>query len=97
MSHHYREDWEWTDGHLDEAAARLSGWQAAVLAGGSGADDAVAQVRAALADDLDTGSALAAVDEWAARASEQGDVDPAAGRLVAAAVASSLGVTLDVR
>jgi L-cysteine:1D-myo-inositol 2-amino-2-deoxy-alpha-D-glucopyranoside ligase len=94
MSHHYREDWEWTDDYLDEAAARLSGWQAAVIAGGSDADEAVAQVRAALADDLDTGSALAAVDEWAARASAQGDGDPAPGRLVADAVASSLGVTL---
>jgi L-cysteine:1D-myo-inositol 2-amino-2-deoxy-alpha-D-glucopyranoside ligase len=94
MSHHYREDWEWTDDHLDEAAARLSAWQAAVSAGGADPDEAVAQVRAALADDLDTGSALAAVDEWAARASAQGAVDLAAGRLVADAVASSLGVTL---
>jgi L-cysteine:1D-myo-inositol 2-amino-2-deoxy-alpha-D-glucopyranoside ligase len=94
MSHHYREDWEWTDDHLDEAAARLSAWRAAVRAGAPDPDEAVAQVRAALADDLDTGSALAAVDEWAARASAQRAVDPAAGRLVADTVASSLGVTL---
>jgi L-cysteine:1D-myo-inositol 2-amino-2-deoxy-alpha-D-glucopyranoside ligase len=94
LSHHYREDWEWSDDHLDEAAARLSAWQTAVVAGGRDPDDTVAQVRAAMADDLDTGSALAAVDEWAAAASGRGDSGRAAGDLVADAVAASLGVTL---
>ena len=60
LAEHYRHDWEWHEGRLPEAAARLERW---VEAGdGDGGLDAVRQ---ALDDDLDTPAALAAVDEAA--------------------------------
>jgi L-cysteine:1D-myo-inositol 2-amino-2-deoxy-alpha-D-glucopyranoside ligase len=97
FSHHYREDWEWTDDYLDEAMSRLSAWQAAVTGGGPDPDDTVAQVRAAMADDLDTGSALTAVDEWAARAATSRSSDRArsGGDVVADVVSASLGIVLE--
>ncbi len=57
IDHHYRSDWDWHDGLMPQAAARLEAWRAA----GEG-DDALEEVRAALDDDLDTPEALAAVD-----------------------------------
>ncbi|HEX2038825.1 MAG TPA: cysteine--tRNA ligase [Acidimicrobiales bacterium] len=56
-AHHYRSSWEWHDGLMPEAAARLERWRAA--GDGPGALD---EVRVALDDDLDTPAALAAVD-----------------------------------
>ncbi len=47
-----------------------------------------------LADDLDTPSALAAVDAWAQRAREGAGDDPGARRLVRDAVDALLGVAL---
>jgi L-cysteine:1D-myo-inositol 2-amino-2-deoxy-alpha-D-glucopyranoside ligase len=79
IGHHYRRPWDWEDRGLEEAAARLEAWQAA----GSGSPEvALGAVRTALDDDLDTPTALAAIDEAAV-----------SGRSVAAA-AALLGVTL---
>jgi len=80
LGHHYRGDWEWTDGDLGAAAARLERWRAAAAAGGGA--DSLDAVRGTLDDDLDTPGALAALDERAAQ-----------GRSVAAG-AALLGVTL---
>ncbi len=63
LAHHYRESWEWNDAIMPEAAARVAQWRAA----GEG-DGALAEVRAALDDDLDTPGAVKALDA----ASEQG-------------------------
>jgi L-cysteine:1D-myo-inositol 2-amino-2-deoxy-alpha-D-glucopyranoside ligase len=63
---HYRADREWTGGRLPKAEARLARWRAA--AGVLDAPDArplLATVRESLANDLDTVTALAAIDEWA--------------------------------
>jgi L-cysteine:1D-myo-inositol 2-amino-2-deoxy-alpha-D-glucopyranoside ligase len=65
VANHYRTPWEWHDGIMAEAAARLDAWAAA----GQG-DGALEDVRAALDDDLDTPAAVAAID--AAAASGQG-------------------------
>jgi L-cysteine:1D-myo-inositol 2-amino-2-deoxy-alpha-D-glucopyranoside ligase len=35
-AHHYRSDWEWTDGVLSEAVERLARWRSAVAAGAAG-------------------------------------------------------------
>ncbi len=70
-AHHYRTPWEWHDDLLPTAADRLARWVEA----GPG-DGALAEVRAALDDDLDTPTALAAVD--AAAASGQGVATAAA-------------------
>ncbi|HEV2796643.1 MAG TPA: cysteine--1-D-myo-inosityl 2-amino-2-deoxy-alpha-D-glucopyranoside ligase, partial [Nocardioides sp.] len=65
LRHHYRSDWEWTDDQLWDAVDTLVDWRRA-LALGHGADSAavVERVLAALADDLDAPSAVAAVQEW---------------------------------
>lgn len=66
LAHHYAADWEWTDTVLADAGTRWERWRAAVSGnGGPAADDTLAQMRAALADDLDAPRALRAVDAWA--------------------------------
>ncbi len=57
VAHHYRTEWEWDDSVMPEAEARLERWVAA----GEG-DGARAEVRAALDDDLDTSTAVVAID-----------------------------------
>ena len=48
LSHHYREDWIWTDHELDHAAERLDNWREAVrLDAGLNADEVLVQVRSA--------------------------------------------------
>ena len=71
LTRHYRDEWEWDDALMPEAAARLERWRSAGDGGG-----ALGEVRAALDDDLDTPAALAAVD--AAVASGQGASEAAA-------------------
>ena len=61
VGHHYRTEWDWWDGLMDEAAERLSRWEAA----GTG-DGGIEEVRFALDEDLDTPRAVAALDEAAA-------------------------------
>ena len=63
IEHHYRTEWEWDDGLMARNAARLSAWQAAA---DGRADDLVDEVRHHLDNDLDTPSAVAAVDRGAA-------------------------------
>ena len=66
LAHRYRDDWDWTDAGLAAAQARLEHWRAAVSGnGGPDPDATLAAVRAAVADDLDTPTALAVVDAWA--------------------------------
>ncbi len=60
-AHHYRTPWEWDDQIMPTAAARLDAW----IAAGDG-DGGLLEVRTALDDDLDTPSAVAAVDAAAA-------------------------------
>nr|MBA2309326.1 cysteine--1-D-myo-inosityl 2-amino-2-deoxy-alpha-D-glucopyranoside ligase [Pseudonocardiales bacterium] len=56
--------------------------------------DTVARLRTHLADDLDTPTALAAVDAWASQALERRGRDQDAGALIATAVDALLGVKL---
>jgi L-cysteine:1D-myo-inositol 2-amino-2-deoxy-alpha-D-glucopyranoside ligase len=66
LAHHYRADWDWRTGvDMPAAASRLALWRSASLGdGASGATGATGldAVRAALAEDLDTPGALAALD-----------------------------------
>jgi len=90
LDHHYRPDWEWTDGDMPRAADRLAAWRAAPAVGASAADGAGPGdgnrsrelVRAALDDDLDTPGALLGLD-----------AEAAAGRPVGPG-ADLLGITL---
>jgi len=61
LAHHYRTDWHWNDELLPTATARLERWAAV----GEG-DAALDEVRSALDTDLDTPTALQAVDAAAA-------------------------------
>ncbi|MBA0050676.1 cysteine--1-D-myo-inosityl 2-amino-2-deoxy-alpha-D-glucopyranoside ligase [Streptomyces sp. AJS327] len=95
LAHHYRADWEYSAAVLDEARERLARWRAAVSRpDGPPAEDLLAEIRAALADDLDSPAALAAVDRWAATQAERGGDDPGAPGLVSRAVDALLGVAL---
>jgi L-cysteine:1D-myo-inositol 2-amino-2-deoxy-alpha-D-glucopyranoside ligase len=95
LAHHYRSDWEWTDGVLEEACGRLARWRAAVSRpDGPPAEALVEEIRDALADDLDAPRALLAVDRWAARQQEDGGTDTAAPGLVSRAADALLGVAV---
>lgn len=100
LAHHYREEWEWFDADLVRASARLERWREAVSGnGGPDASGTLAEIRAALRDDLDAPRALRAVDEWAERAvaeSSRSDVAVHEGApgVVARAVNALLGVRL---
>jgi L-cysteine:1D-myo-inositol 2-amino-2-deoxy-alpha-D-glucopyranoside ligase len=101
LAHHYAGDWQWSEADLTAADARLDRWRTAV-AGNGGPDSAaaLAAIRAALADDLDAPTALAAADAWsdAALAGADWDLrDPevaGAPGVMARAVNALLGVRL---
>ena len=95
LAHHYREDWDWTDAGLVEARERLDAWsRAAALPTGPPAGSLVTAMRSAIADDLDTPSAMAAVDRYVADALARGGSDPDGPRVMAQAVDALLGVDL---
>ena len=91
LSSHYRSDREWFDTTLQAGQERLSAWRAgAARPSGPAGPEVLAQLRTALAEDLDTPSALAVVDAWC---DTPGD-DAEAPSLVVAAVDALLGVDL---
>jgi L-cysteine:1D-myo-inositol 2-amino-2-deoxy-alpha-D-glucopyranoside ligase len=95
LAHHFRDDWEWSDDLLVSAQDRLSRWREAVrLDAGLNADEVLVQMRAALAQDLDAPSALAAIDAWAGASMAIDSDDAEAPALVARACEALLGVAL---
>ncbi|GAA1444309.1 cysteine--1-D-myo-inosityl 2-amino-2-deoxy-alpha-D-glucopyranoside ligase [Leifsonia poae] len=76
LAHHYRSDWEWFDGDIDEATQRLERWSE--LARRESVDitadiarvegELLEEVRSAVRADLDTPTALIAIDLWVATA-----------------------------
>ncbi len=102
LGHHYATAWFWSQDELAAAQARLARWRAAVAApAGPDAAATLAEVRAALADDLDAPRAVAAIDRWvAARADTEAgdeageDLDPDAPDLVRRTADALLGVAL---
>lgn len=74
IEHHYRTEWSWEEDLMPRAAARLERWLGAAGPPGTAIDD----VRLALDDDLDTPTALAAIDAAVARGES---VDQAAALL----------------
>jgi L-cysteine:1D-myo-inositol 2-amino-2-deoxy-alpha-D-glucopyranoside ligase len=88
LSQRYRDDWEWTDDLLAEAQERLARWSAWACSGHSAGTSSILEgMRVALVHDLDTPTALAAVDAPAARG-----LAPAEGDL--AAIDALLGIRL---
>jgi L-cysteine:1D-myo-inositol 2-amino-2-deoxy-alpha-D-glucopyranoside ligase len=89
LAHSHDAAWEWHDGDIEPARARLDRWRAAFARpAGPAASDLVAALRHALRGGLDTPAALDAVDAWAAA---DGD-DPAAPAAAATAVDALLGI-----
>jgi L-cysteine:1D-myo-inositol 2-amino-2-deoxy-alpha-D-glucopyranoside ligase len=91
LADHYRSDRMWQGEALEFAGARLAAWSRGVArsAGPSG-DELLAAVRRAIADDLDTPTALAAVDAWCAASGD----DAAAPALVRDVCDALLGIDL---
>ena len=90
LAHHYRTEWEWFDTDLERAERRLAAWREGLARESADpvpAASVLQQMRAALANDLDTPVMLAVVD-----AALDHGVD--APELVADAVQALLGVTL---
>jgi len=93
LGHHYRDDWDWTDADLTGSEDRLRRWRAAaVLPSGPGAGGLVAEVRRALAADLDAPRALAAIDDWVEAAQSGTGGDAAAPALMRDLCDARLGV-----
>jgi L-cysteine:1D-myo-inositol 2-amino-2-deoxy-alpha-D-glucopyranoside ligase len=95
LSGHYRENRDWTDEVLKTGEERLARWRAAAAApaGPSGAS-LLAEIRAALTDDLDTPAALQAIDAWADEALAGTTEDPSAPALMATTADALLGIRL---
>lgn len=73
IANHYRREWEWSDDLMPLAAARLAKWVDAASTGRGDGAAVLAEVRAALDDDLDTPGALGAIDHAAARGADVGE------------------------
>lgn len=95
LDHHYRSAWDWTSVDLPRADERLARWRsAAALSTAPDAAPLLRQVRDALAADLDSPGAVAAVDAWVGEALTTGGTDPGAADLMRTTVDTLLGVRL---
>jgi L-cysteine:1D-myo-inositol 2-amino-2-deoxy-alpha-D-glucopyranoside ligase len=91
LADHYRSDRMWVGEALERAGVRVAQWSAGVArAAGPSGEELLAAVRRAIADDLDTPAALAAVDAWCAA----DGTDSEAPALVRATVDALLGIDL---
>lgn len=93
-SQHYRSDRDWSEELLAESEQRLALWRAALQQPGSlgKAEELVRSIRECIADDLDSPGALQAVDAWAKH--PRGEDDPETAALVACALDSLFGISL---
>ncbi len=95
LAQHYRTEWEYTEALLHEAEERLEHWRSAFSVNlGADPTDTIAEVRRAVADDLDTAAALSAVDAWAEKTLAGAEDAAAAPGLLARSVDAILGVRL---
>jgi L-cysteine:1D-myo-inositol 2-amino-2-deoxy-alpha-D-glucopyranoside ligase len=95
LGRHHRDDWMWEPDQLTEAQHRLATWREALSGnGGPVADQTVHDIRAALANDLDSPTALEAVDRWATQSLTRGGEDPGAPGVLGRALDALLGIRL---
>ncbi len=96
LAHHYRSDWSWTDEGFAAAKADLAAWRTALDHAPEGsAETLLAEMRAALAADLNAPAAVAAISRWARTANDGGAAaSPADSALVKDAVDALLGIRL---
>src|SRR5690606_8912399 len=90
LAHHYRTEWEWTDGELELAKRRINAWRTGfsrVSNDPLSAQHVVQTIRNEMANDLNTPVMLATLDTaW-----DRGVDDP---QLLADATEALLGVTV---
>jgi L-cysteine:1D-myo-inositol 2-amino-2-deoxy-alpha-D-glucopyranoside ligase len=96
LSRHYREDWEWRGRELATAEARLVRWREAIgsIRPQGSSQDTIAEIRAAMANDLDTPAAIAAVDGWVNAAPLERERSPYAAADLRRAIDALLGIKL---
>jgi L-cysteine:1D-myo-inositol 2-amino-2-deoxy-alpha-D-glucopyranoside ligase len=96
LAHHYRSDWSWTEEGFSAAKADVTAWRRAVDHAPDGsAQPLLAEMRTALAADLDAPAAVAAVSRWARQANDGGAAaSPTDQVLVKDAVDALLGIIL---
>ena len=96
LAHHYRSDWSWTDEGFAAAKADLAAWRTALDHAPEGSGKALlAEIREALAADLNAPAAVAAISRWARSANDGGAAaSPADSILVKDAVDALLGIRL---
>ncbi|MFW0184845.1 cysteine--1-D-myo-inosityl 2-amino-2-deoxy-alpha-D-glucopyranoside ligase [Rothia sp. CCM 9418] len=95
MSNHYRSDWFWTEDLLEKAQQRYKLYQQALSCALSEETDEESQtlvqdVRALLADDLNTPEALERIDQWAHHICHNGGKG---GKLVRDLLEARLGIS----
>jgi len=91
LTQHYRSDWEWTAEHLTQATERLGRWRTGVARDTTPAvEEAIASMRSSLAHDLDTATAIKAIDAWCDEAGQEVDVAP----IMSHAIDALLGIRL---
>lgn len=95
FSGHYRADRDFSGAILKQCESLVERLRASVDKPSTRAETEalVTEIREALADDLDTPRAIAAIEAWANR-EWTGDSDPEAGRIVASALDALLGIKL---
>lgn len=95
LRRHHRDDWSYDDDVLAAAERRLDTWRQALSGnGGPPAEQTVEQIRAALANDLDSPRALDAVDTWANQALTDGGDEIGAPGVLGRALDALLGIRL---
>jgi L-cysteine:1D-myo-inositol 2-amino-2-deoxy-alpha-D-glucopyranoside ligase len=96
LAHHYRSDWSWTEPGFTRAKERLAVWRRAVASAPEGSAAAlIAEMRTALAADLNAPAAVDAVDRWAEAASAAAGAGSRTDQdLVSDAINALLGIEL---
>ncbi len=95
LRHHYRTDWEWTDDQLWTAVDTLDSWRTTLARGaGAPAGPVVDGVLAALANDLDSPTAVALLDDWFEATEAGDDSDPTAPATINILLDAALGLSL---
>lgn len=95
LGQHYRSDWFWTEELLDEATERLTRWRQRVSSATlAEATAVITRIRARLANDLDSPSALVVLDEFAAQAPSDDGSQGSGEKLLLDALDALLGLKI---
>lgn len=95
LGQHYRSDWFWTEDLLVQAAERLTRWRQRVSSATlAEATAVITRIRARLANDLDSPSALVVLDEFAAQAPSDDGSQGSGEKLLLDALDALLGLKI---